>query len=120
MSLIGPRPLLPEDQPANIGVRLKVRPGITGWAQVNGAKLVGKEEKGALDEWYIRNASLWLDLRIALMTLKLLLKSYRSSEEALADVEQVRRPQQAASYPKRIHNVSAAERQISPAVPAPQ
>ena len=46
MSLIGPRPLLPEDQPANTNIRLLVRPGISGWAQVHGAKLVGKEEKG--------------------------------------------------------------------------
>ena len=45
MSLIGPRPLLPEDQPANTSIRLSVRPGISGWAQVNGAKLVTKERK---------------------------------------------------------------------------
>jgi lipopolysaccharide/colanic/teichoic acid biosynthesis glycosyltransferase len=41
-----------------------VRPGITGWAQVNGGKLITPEEKNALDEWYVRNASLWLDLKI--------------------------------------------------------
>ena len=58
MSLIGPRPLLPEDQPANTSIRLSVRPGISGWAQVNGAKLVTKDEKEKLDEWYVRNASL--------------------------------------------------------------
>jgi len=40
-------------------------PGISGWAQVNGAKLVTTEEKQKLDEWYVRNASLWLDLKIA-------------------------------------------------------
>src|SRR5262249_52224304 len=45
MSMIGPRPLLPEDQPTNSSIRLSVRPGISGWAQVNGAKLVTKEEK---------------------------------------------------------------------------
>jgi lipopolysaccharide/colanic/teichoic acid biosynthesis glycosyltransferase len=38
-----------------------VRPGITGWAQINGGSLITKEEKGALDDWYIRHASLWLD-----------------------------------------------------------
>src|SRR5215475_7904669 len=88
MSLIGPRPLLPEDQPANSAVRLSVRPGITGWAQVNGGKLVSREEKEILDEWYVRNASVSLDLRIAMMTLKLLLKTDDSSEEALADAAQ--------------------------------
>ena len=40
-----------------------VRPGITGWAQINGGNLITKEEKGALDDWYIRHASLWLDAR---------------------------------------------------------
>src|SRR6476659_10018357 len=74
MSLIGPRPLLPEDQPANTSIRLSVRPGISGWAQVNGGKLVTKEEKEGLDEWYIRNASLWLDLRIVMMTIKVVLR----------------------------------------------
>jgi lipopolysaccharide/colanic/teichoic acid biosynthesis glycosyltransferase len=81
MSLIGPRPLLPEDQPANTAVRLSVRPGISGWAQVHGAELVGKEEKEKLDEWYVRHVSLWLDLRITMMTLKLMMKSHLSPEE---------------------------------------
>jgi len=88
MSLIGPRPLLPEDQPSNTEIRFLVRPGITGWAQINGGKLVSREEKQKLDEWYIRNASWKLDLRIAIMTLRLLLKSDDSSAEALADAEQ--------------------------------
>jgi lipopolysaccharide/colanic/teichoic acid biosynthesis glycosyltransferase len=73
MSLIGPRPLLPEDQPANASVRLTVRPGITGWAQVNGRKLLTADEKEKFDEWYIRNASLWLDLQIILRTLQIIL-----------------------------------------------
>jgi lipopolysaccharide/colanic/teichoic acid biosynthesis glycosyltransferase len=68
MSLIGPRPLLPRDQPKNIEIRLMVRPGITGWAQVNGGILLTPEEKERLDEFYVRNASLWLDLRIVVMT----------------------------------------------------
>jgi len=89
MSLIGPRPLLSEDQPTNTSIRLSVRPGISGWAQVNGAKLVTKGEKEKLDEWYVRNASLWLDLRIAMMTIKLLLRGRVSSQEILADTEQV-------------------------------
>src|SRR5262249_33570898 len=89
MSLIGPRPLLPEDQPANAALRLLVRPGISGWAQVHGAKLVSKEEKEKLDEWYVRHASLWVDLQITMMTLKLMLKSHASHEEAAADIERV-------------------------------
>ena len=89
MSLIGPRPLLPEDQPANTSIRLSVRPGISGWAQVNGAKLVTKEEKEKLDEWYVRNASQGLDLRIIMMTVKVILRGRVSSQEILADTEQV-------------------------------
>jgi lipopolysaccharide/colanic/teichoic acid biosynthesis glycosyltransferase len=89
MSLVGPRPLLPEDQPANTPIRLSVRPGISGWAQVNGAKLVTKEQKEELDEWYVRNASLWLDLRIIIMTLAVILKGRVSSQEILADTDQV-------------------------------
>src|SRR5215510_7737810 len=90
MSLVGPRPLLPEDQPSNTSIRLSVRPGISGWAQVNGAKLVAKEEKEKLDEWYVRNASLWVDSQVALMTLKVILKGRVSSQEILADTDQVR------------------------------
>jgi lipopolysaccharide/colanic/teichoic acid biosynthesis glycosyltransferase len=89
MSLVGPRPLLPEDQPSNMSLRLSVRPGISGWAQVNGAKLVTKEEKEKLDEWYVHNASLWADLQIIVMTIKVILKGRVSSQEILADSEQV-------------------------------
>ncbi len=89
MSLIGPRPLLPEDQPTNTSLRLSVRPGITGWAQINGAKLVTKEEKEILDEWYVRNASFLVDMQIVLKTLGLALTSRLSSREAAADAEQV-------------------------------
>jgi lipopolysaccharide/colanic/teichoic acid biosynthesis glycosyltransferase len=72
MSLIGPRPLLPEDQPKNSTVRLSVRPGITGWAQVNGGKLLTAEDKEKLDEWYVRNASLLVDLKIVFKTLQMM------------------------------------------------
>ena len=84
MSLIGPRPLLPQDQPPNPAVRLTVRPGITGWAQVNGGNLLTPPEKHALDEWYIRNASLRLDLQIVAMTLRFLVRGERRSEPAIA------------------------------------
>jgi lipopolysaccharide/colanic/teichoic acid biosynthesis glycosyltransferase len=89
MSLVGPRPLLPEDQPSNTALRLSVRPGITGWAQVNGAKLVSKEDKERYDEWYIRNASPWVDTQIALMTVRTLIRNYLGSAETLADLAQV-------------------------------
>lgn len=89
MSLVGPRPLLPEDQPSNTALRLSVRPGITGWAQVHGAKLVSKEDKEKFDEWYVRNASPWVDTKIVLMTLRILTRNYLGSAEALADLAQV-------------------------------
>jgi hypothetical protein len=57
---------------------------------VNGAKLVTKEEKERLDEWYVRNASLWLDLQITVMSIKVILKGRVSSQEVLADTDQVR------------------------------
>jgi lipopolysaccharide/colanic/teichoic acid biosynthesis glycosyltransferase len=85
MSLIGPRPLLPHDQPTTPSFRLSVRPGITGWAQINGGNLVTANEKAALDDWYIRNASLWLDLRIVVATLRVLFLGERRSEEAVRE-----------------------------------
>jgi hypothetical protein len=83
MSLIGPRPLLPQDQPSSRSVRLMVRPGITGWAQVNGGTLLSPKEKADLDEWYIRHASLWIDLRIIGMTALCLIRGDRRCEQAL-------------------------------------
>lgn len=73
MSLVGPRPLLVEYLPlydARQRRRHDVRPGITGWAQVNGRNLLSWEEKFELDVWYVENQSLWLDFRILLMTVK--------------------------------------------------
>lgn len=69
MSLIGPRPLLPVDQPKDIRFRLQVRPGLTGLAQINGGTSLSVDEKSALDEWYIQHASLWLDIKIILRTI---------------------------------------------------
>jgi lipopolysaccharide/colanic/teichoic acid biosynthesis glycosyltransferase len=77
MSLIGPRPLLPHDQPPDSAQRLTVRPGMTGWAQVCGGNLLSPQEKGAHDEWYIRNATLTLDLRIIGKTIWVLLVGER-------------------------------------------
>ena len=70
MALIGPRPLLPIDQPADPSTRLLVRPGITGWAQVSGGTALTADEKDALDSWYIRHASPILDLQVAWRTLR--------------------------------------------------
>lgn len=74
MSFIGPRPLLFIDQPEEVSQRLSVRPGISGWAQVNGGKLVTPEEKRALDLWYISHASLLLELKIVVLTLLVMLR----------------------------------------------
>jgi lipopolysaccharide/colanic/teichoic acid biosynthesis glycosyltransferase len=98
MSLIGPRPLLPEDQPSNVSVRLAVRPGITGWAQVNGAKLLSKDEKEALDEYYIRNASFWMDMRITGSTIGVLFQRRSSSQELSADLRNVKRKDAALEH----------------------
>jgi lipopolysaccharide/colanic/teichoic acid biosynthesis glycosyltransferase len=68
MALIGPRPLLPKDQPSDPTGRLAVRPGLTGWAQVNGGTQLTPDEKHTLDEWYIKHASISLDLKILLLT----------------------------------------------------
>ncbi|MEL6297988.1 MAG: sugar transferase [Pseudomonadota bacterium] len=73
MSFIGPRPLLPRDQDTRDQARLLVRPGLTGWAQVVGGRAVSADDKAALDVWYVKNASLLLDLTIALRTIPMIL-----------------------------------------------
>lgn len=73
MSLVGPRPLLPIDQPADPTIRLCVRPGMTGWAQINGGKFLTAAEKNEFDKWYVRHASLRVDLRIILGTVRSIL-----------------------------------------------
>lgn len=73
MSLVGPRPLLMEYLPlysAEQYRRHEVRPGVTGWAQVNGRNALSWEEKFKLDVWYVDNRSFWLDLKILLLTIK--------------------------------------------------
>ena len=85
MSLVGPRPLLvqyldrysPEQRR-----RHKMKPGLTGWAQVNGRNAVSWEEKFKLDVWYVDNQSFWLDLKILALTLKTVLK-----REGISDPE---------------------------------
>ena len=73
MSIVGPRPLLSEYLPLytkNQARRHEVRPGITGWAQVNGRNAISWEEKFNFDVWYVENQSLILDLKILLLTIK--------------------------------------------------
>ena len=73
MSLVGPRPLLVEYLPlysAEQARRHEVRPGITGWAQVNGRNALSWEQKFALDVWYVDNQSFWLDIKILFLTVK--------------------------------------------------
>ena len=77
MSLIGPRPLLPQDQPPNPALRLSVRPGITGLAQVCGGTLLSAAEKSEFDEWYIRHAAPMLDIRILIRTFVVVLTGER-------------------------------------------
>ena len=72
MALVGPRPLLPEYLPLYNDEQIKrhlVKPGITGWAQINGRNSITWEEKFDLDLEYIRKQSLWLDIRILLITI---------------------------------------------------
>jgi sugar transferase EpsL len=93
MSLIGPRPLLmqyldrytPEQ-----ARRHDVRPGITGWAQVNGRNAITWEEKFKLDVWYVDNRSLWLDIKIIAMTIWKILKREGISQPGQATMEEFR------------------------------
>lgn len=73
MSLVGPRPLLMEYLPLydeEQARRHEVRPGVTGWAQINGRNAISWEDKFKLDVWYVDNRSLWLDIKILWLTIK--------------------------------------------------
>ena len=91
MSLVGPRPLLmqyldrytPEQ-----ARRHEVKPGITGWAQVNGRNAISWEDKFKLDVWYVDNWSLWLDVRIILMTVWKILKREGINQPGQATMEE--------------------------------
>jgi sugar transferase len=122
MSLIGPRPLLPQDQPANSTMRLMVRPGITGWAQINGGNLITTEEKGALDDWYVHNASFSVDLRIAFYTLVFLFTGERRFEQAVQEATLLQQTNGHAKVPEErkraeIRDINAARRPSSPTIP---
>lgn len=80
MSFIGPRPLLPIDQAPEYAPRLLVRPGLTGWAQVIGGRDIAADDKAALDIWYVKNASLALDIETMVRTVGMVLFGERVVE----------------------------------------
>jgi lipopolysaccharide/colanic/teichoic acid biosynthesis glycosyltransferase len=84
MSFVGPRPLLPEYLPLyspEQARRQEIRPGLTGWAQVNGRNRLSWEEKFALDVWYVDHRNLLLDLKILCLTSYQMLKGYGVTAE---------------------------------------
>ncbi len=90
MSFIGPRPLLPEYLPlynAEQARRHDVRPGITGWAQVNGRNAIDWERKFELDVWYVDHLSFLLDMKIILLTVANVVKRQGISAEGSATME---------------------------------
>ena len=91
MALIGPRPLLPQYLPLynkEQARRHEVRPGITGWAQVNGRNAISWAKKFELDVWYVDHCSFWLDLRIIFLTIKKVFIREGISQEGQATIEQ--------------------------------
>lgn len=93
MSIIGPRPLLEEYLPLYNETQSKrhnVRPGITGWAQVNGRNAISWDRKFEYDVWYVNNVSFALDLKILLMTFRNVAKSEGISSETSVTMEKFR------------------------------
>ena len=93
MSLVGPRPLLMEYlalySPEQVR-RHDVRPGITGWAQVNGRNAISWEEKFRLDVWYVDNKNIWLDIKILFLTIVSVFKSTGINQEGHVAAEKFR------------------------------
>jgi lipopolysaccharide/colanic/teichoic acid biosynthesis glycosyltransferase len=90
MSLVGPRPLLIEYLPLYNQTqkrRHEVKPGITGWAQVNGRNTISWEQKFAYDVWYVDNISFSLDIKIIFMTIMKVFKSEGISQQGQATME---------------------------------
>lgn len=93
MSMVGPRPLLMEYLPLYSSRQLRrhdVRPGITGWAQVNGRNALTWQQKLDLDVWYVENRSLGLDLRVLLLTLLRVVRGDGVSQQGHATMEPFR------------------------------
>lgn len=90
MSLVGPRPLLMQYLPlynAEQARRHDVRPGVTGWAQVNGRNAISWQQKFSLDVWYVENTSFWLDIKILLLTIKKVFRKEGISSNGHATTE---------------------------------
>ena len=90
MSLIGPRPLLVQYLPLYTPEQMRrhdVRPGITGWAQVNGRNAISWGDKFRLDVWYVDNLSLWLDVKIIFITIKKVLFRENINSASAATME---------------------------------
>jgi len=97
MSFVGPRPLLMEYLPlysSQQKERHNVRPGITGWAQINGRNTISWEEKFDLDVWYVRNWSFLLDIKILFMTITSVIKREGISSEGEATMSKFIGPKQ--------------------------
>ncbi len=97
MSIVGPRPLLPEYLPlynATQKRRHEVKPGITGWAQVNGRNTISWEQKFDYDVWYVDNISFLLDIRIIFMTIRNVVKSEGINSATSATMEKFTGTQQ--------------------------
>lgn len=93
MSIVGPRPLLMQylsRYSAEQARRHEVRPGLTGWAQINGRNAITWEEKFRLDVWYIDNQSIFLDIKIILMTVAKVVKREGISHPGQATMEEFR------------------------------
>ena len=102
MSLVGPRPLLTQyldRYTPEQARRHEVKPGITGWAQVNGRNAITWEEKFRLDVWYVDHQSLWLDLKILILTALKVLRREGISQEGQATAQEFLGTQTGQSRP---------------------
>ena len=106
LSLVGPRPLLVKYLPyfsAKEKLRHTVRPGLTGWAQINGRNYLPWDQRLAMDVWYVENWSLWLDMRILFATIGKVLRregAAADSDQAETDLDWERRRELAGSGDK--------------------